>query len=174
MSKNSWIIIFGVGTVLFCALLGYYVVRKHQESLVARQSLINQQKIEAEIEKRRNFEAESAKEFEQFYAGKVQAYDSIMGSRNLIPNFRVRPRSDIERDFNRVFSEIEAIRSKYIRVYSNRTSGPYGTTSSSGVVYTNTYAMNQELGNKPYELEVFRAELKRDDFFAGRISGQDL
>jgi hypothetical protein len=174
MSNNNLITILGVSAVLFCSLLGCYIVSNHQESELVKQSLVKKQNETKEMEKRRDFEAKKAQEFERFYAGKVQAYNSIMGRRNLISNLRIRSRSEIESDVYRLRSEIAAIRAKYTTV--GRTTY-YNSSGNSVTVLTVSEAltaMNNELGNKPYDLMIAEAELKRDDYFTGRIAGKDL
>ena len=175
--SNNLITILGVSAVLFCSLLGYYIVSNHQESVLVKQSLVKKQNEIKEMEKRRDFEAKKAREFERFYAGKVQAYNSIMGKRNLISNLRIRSRSEIESDVYRLRSEIDAIRAKYTNAYVVTRETSYSSDGKSFTIVTVLDAvtvMNNELGSKPYDLTIAEAELKRDDYFSGRISGQDL
>jgi hypothetical protein len=97
-----------------------------------------------------------------------------MGRRNLISNFRIRSRSEIESDVYRLRSEIAAIRAKYTNVGRITYYSSNGNSSTVLTVSEALTAMNNEIGNKPYDLMIAEAELKRDDYFTGRIAGKDL
>ena len=170
----------GLAAILICSFIGYYVVKQNQVAVMkqaeARQLQTSLQKLaqqQAAIDKQ-------AKEYEQFYAGKVQAYNSIMGSRNLIPNLPVRPRSDIEREIGNVQRAIEYVKSQMKSAITTQNYSYRESTGRSGSGTTHSYnsaKMNVFLNTiKKYEseLEVLLAELRRDDYFQGRVAGSDL
>jgi hypothetical protein len=170
----------GLAAILLCSFLGYYAVKQNQVAVMkqteARQHQVSLQKLAQQ----QSVLDKQAREYEQFYAGKVQSYNSILGSRNLIPNLPVRQRDDIEREIGNVQRAIESVKDQMksaitTQNYSYRESN--GRAGSGTTHSYNNAKMNSYLNRiKQYESEltVLLAELQRDDYFTGRIAGNQL
>jgi hypothetical protein len=173
-------IMIGAAVVIFCAFIGWYAVKQHQVSVIAQQDKLELQQSLQKLAQQQSVLDKQAREYEQFYAGKVQSYNSIMGSRNLIPNLPVRQRDDIEREIGNVQRAIESVKSQMKSAITTQNYSYRESNGRSGSGTTHSYnnaEMNAYLNRiKQYESElaVLLAELQRDDYFTGRIAGNQL
>ncbi len=170
----------GFSSILIAVVIGYFLVQRHQTAILAQNAARVQQQASLESAKAQEEILKARQETEQFYAGKVQAYDSIMGSRNLIPGYPVRPRAEIEFEIRRVLNAISEIKARMkssvnTQNYSYRDSNG---RSGSGTSYSyNSAEMDmylKQIREKEAELTVLQAELRRDDYFTGRVAGNEL
>lgn len=178
--QKRTVTILGISTILIAALIGWYAITQNKASVMAQNAAREQQQSMQKLAQQQLAIDKQAQEYEQFYAGKVQAYDTIMGSRNLIPNLPVRQRPDIESDIAAEEAKISEIKSQMqsaIRTQNYNYRDSSGRAGSGSVSSYNNAEMNrylQQLRSEESKLAVLLAELRRDDYFQGRVAGNEL
>jgi hypothetical protein len=168
--------------VAFIALLvtiagGFYAVKSH---LAANALKMEQENQRAQAQATQEAAARAERDFQAAYAGRLESWETILSNRNPIKGWPVRRREAILNDIAAKESEIDGIRSQMraANTQNNYTySDSYGRSGSGTVNSYNAEQMTQllqQLNRAEEELFLLQTELRRDDYFQGRISGYDL
>lgn len=159
--------------IVFTGIWGTTSIIKNHQNMIAQQKAAQERQAKKDQEAARLAEQSKAEQdFIESYKGRLEAWENILGNDNPIKGWPVRRREYIIQDIANKEAEITNILSK-IGSATTRTEHNNGNTSLAYNVEQMSELQSQ-LKKAEYELYLLNTELRRDEYFEGRIAGYDL
>ena len=170
-----------VSFVILTTIMGvFFIAKSHRDTLAANAIKVEQENQRAQARAAAEAAAKAERDFQAAYAGRLEAWETILGDRNPIKGWPVRRREVILADIASKESEIEDIRSQ-MRAATTQNSYAYtdsyggrGSGTSNSYNAEEMSQLRQKLAYATEELFLLQTELRRDEYFQGRIAGHNL
>lgn len=173
-SRSKFTVLIVAAIVTLMAIGGgFYAVNSHRATLAANAKQAAQENARAQKQAALEAAAQAERDFQAAYAGRLESWEIIMHNRNPIKGWPVRRREAILNDIAAKESEIEGIRSQ-MRSITTQHSNASGSIKVDSYNKEQMHQLWQQMNRAEGDLYQLQTELRRDDYFEGRIAGYDL